>query len=154
MCMTSSSPKNPRTTAPADPTPTEPGAATAPAAIELTPWAGRFEFSGAWSVRLRSGGYHADHVHPQGWISSACYIAIPSGVGHGDDRAGWLRLGKPLIPTPRPLGPERYIRPEPGVLALFPSYMWHGVEPFESDQHRLSVAFDVVPETGDGARFP
>ena len=108
--------------------------------------AGRFAISGAWSVRLRSGGYHADHVHPQGWISSACYIAVPPNVGRDPaDRAGWLRLGKPLIATPGPVGAERYIRPEPGVLALFPAYMWHGVEPFESDSHRLSVAFDVVP---------
>ena len=108
---------------------------------------GRFAISGAWSVRLRSGGYHTDHVHPEGWISSACYIALPPTVGHGDaaDRAGWLRLGKPLLPTPRPLGPERYVRPEPGLLVLFPAYMWHGVEPFESEQPRLSVAFDVVP---------
>ena len=108
---------------------------------------GGYAISGAWSVRLRSGGYHTDHVHPEGWISSACYIALPPAVGRGsaDDRAGWLRLGKPLIPTPRPLGPERYVRPEPGLLALFPAYMWHGVEPFESDTPRLSVAFDVVP---------
>lgn len=107
---------------------------------------GKFGFSGAWSVRLRSGGHHADHVHPQGWISSACYIALPPGIGTGEgDRAGWLRLGKPPIPTLPALGAERYVKPEPGLLVLFPAYLWHGVEPFESSGHRLSVAFDVVP---------
>jgi len=30
---------------------------------------------------------------------------------------------------------------------LFPSYFWHGTLPFHSDQPRLTVAFDVVPET-------
>ncbi|HEX7465481.1 MAG TPA: putative 2OG-Fe(II) oxygenase, partial [Usitatibacter sp.] len=35
-----------------------------------------FAISGAWSVRLRSGGFHTAHVHPEGWISSACYIAL------------------------------------------------------------------------------
>ncbi len=34
---------------------------------------------------------------------------------------------------------------EVGVLVLFPSYMWHGVEPFESDRARLTVAFDALP---------
>lgn len=107
---------------------------------------GRFAFSGAWSVRLRSGGHHADHVHPQGWISSACYIALPPATDMPEnDHAGWLRLGQPAIPTTTPLGPERYVRPEPGSLVLFPAYMWHGVEPFTSEAPRLSVAFDVVP---------
>ena len=110
---------------------------------------GRFGISGAWSVRLRSGGHHADHVHPHGWISSACYIALPPaiGSGQGDDpmRAGWLRLGKPAIRTRAPLAAEHFVKPEPGNLVLFPAYMWHGVEPFESDAPRLSVAFDVVP---------
>lgn len=107
---------------------------------------GRFGFSGAWSVRLRSGGHHTDHVHPQGWISSACYIALPPGIGAGDaDRAGWLRLGKPAVPTLPALAADHHVKPEPGLLVLFPAYMWHGVEPFESAGHRLSVAFDVVP---------
>lgn len=106
---------------------------------------GRFGFSGAWSVRLRSGGHHADHVHPHGWISSACYIALPPSIGNSTDRAGWLRLGKPAVPTIPLLEAEHYVRPEPGLLVLFPAYMWHGVEPFESESPRLSVAFDVVP---------
>lgn len=108
---------------------------------------GRFGFSGAWSVRLRSGGHHADHVHPHGWISSACYVALPPTVGQGGrDRAGWLRLGKPAFPTRPALEADHYVKPEPGMLVLFPAYVWHGVEPFESDQPRLTVAFDVVPQ--------
>lgn len=107
---------------------------------------GRFGFSGAWSVRLQSGGHHADHVHPHGWISSACYIALPASVGRNpNDRTGWLRLGKPAVPTIPVLEADHYVRPEPGLLVLFPAYMWHGVEPFEDESPRLSVAFDVVP---------
>ena len=109
---------------------------------------GRGAISGAWSVRLDSGGHHADHVHPQGWLSSACYIALPPSVGAGaaaQDRAGWLRLGQPAFKTEPPLAAEHFVKPEAGLLVLFPAYMWHGVEPFESDQPRLSVAFDVVP---------
>ena len=107
--------------------------------------AGGFTISGAWSVRLRSGGYHTDHVHPEGWISSACYIALPSSVASGSGRAGWLRLGKPGIATSPALAADRFVKPEPGLLVLFPAYMWHGVEPFESPESRLTVAFDVVP---------
>jgi uncharacterized protein (TIGR02466 family) len=110
---------------------------------------GRVLFTGAWSVRLQSGGSHVDHVHPHGWLSSACYIAVPPTLGAGSgaqpDRAGWLRLGRPSFPTRPPLAAQHFVRPEPGTLVLFPAYLWHGVEPFEGDRPRLSVAFDVVP---------
>jgi tetratricopeptide (TPR) repeat protein len=110
---------------------------------------GRALFTGAWSVRLRSGGSHVDHVHPHGWLSSACYIALPPTLGAGTgaqcDRAGWLRLGRPSFPTRPPLAAQRFVKPEAGSLVLFPAYLWHGVEPFEGDHPRLSVAFDAVP---------
>ncbi|MEP7068797.1 MAG: putative 2OG-Fe(II) oxygenase [Usitatibacter sp.] len=103
-----------------------------------------FAISGAWSVRLKSGGYHTDHVHPEGWISSACYIALPSSVARGEGSAGWLRFGKPGMTTKPALVADHWVRPAAGLLVLFPAYMWHGVEPFESREPRLSVAFDVV----------
>ena len=110
---------------------------------------GAAALTGAWSVRLRSGGHHADHVHPHGWLSSACYIALPPTIGDGtaapSGRAGWLRFGRPGVKTLPLLDPDHYVKPRPGLLVLFPAYMWHGVEPFESEQPRLSVAFDVVP---------
>ncbi len=107
---------------------------------------GNAALTGAWSVRLRSGGHHADHVHPHGWLSSACYVALPPTIGDGETgRAGWLRFGRPGIKTRPLLDADHFVKPRPGLLVLFPAYMWHGVEPFESDQPRLSVAFDVVP---------
>jgi Flp pilus assembly protein TadD len=99
-----------------------------------------YEISGAWSVRLNRQGYHTDHVHPQGWLSSAFYVRTPQGEG----REGWIKFGQPGTPTAPPLEPEHFIRPEPGMLVLFPSYMWHGTVPFVSDETRLTCAFDVV----------
>lgn len=100
--------------------------------------------SGSWSVRLRSGGRHVDHLHDNGWISSAFYVDLPPAVT-GDSGQGALRFGKPGTPTSPALDAEHRIKPAPGLLALFPSYMWHGTEPFEDDQPRLTIAFDVVP---------
>lgn len=105
---------------------------------------GRYALRGAWSVRLLARGHHVDHVHPEGWLSSACYIDLPPGIGDGD-RAGWLRLGQPGLRTRPPLEAEHYVRPEPGMLVLFPSYMWHGTLPFAGEGARLIVAFDVIP---------
>lgn len=98
-------------------------------------------FTGAWSVRLLAGGHHANHVHPMGWLSSALYIVLPPDLGR--DEAGWLTLGEPQAQLGLALPPHRTIEPKPGLLALFPSWMWHGTRPF-GEGERLTVAFDVA----------
>jgi tetratricopeptide (TPR) repeat protein len=107
--------------------------------------AGGYRFQGAWSVRLRAGGgRHVDHIHPEGWLSSACYIDLPKAVS-GEGRQGWIKFGAPGTPTLPKLEPEHFVKPEPGRIVLFPSYMWHGTMPFEGDDNRLTIAFDLVP---------
>lgn len=101
-------------------------------------------FSGSWSVRLRSHGFHISHMHPEGWLSSALYIDLPPEVG-GDGDAGALAFGVPDAALKLPLGPRRIVRPHVGQLVLFPSYFWHGTLPFESSHERLTVAFDALP---------
>jgi Putative 2OG-Fe(II) oxygenase len=49
------------------------------------------------------------------------------------------------VTTPA-LGAEYSVRPAVAMLVLFPSYFWHGTLPFHSNQARLTVAFDAVPE--------
>jgi tetratricopeptide (TPR) repeat protein len=106
---------------------------------------GRFAFSGAWSVRLRPGaGRHVNHTHPQGWLSSAFYVDLPESMNESSEE-GWIQFGEPGCPTRPALGPEHKVRPEPGRLVLFPSYLWHGTRPFGGTQTRLTFAFDVVP---------
>lgn len=104
----------------------------------------RVKFSGSWSVRLRDGGFHASHVHPMGWISSALYVALPPNTLNADPHAGWLHLGRPPPELSTHLAPTMLIEPKPGRLVLFPSWMWHGTFPFGAGE-RLTVAFDVAP---------
>ena len=101
----------------------------------------RIQFTGAWSVRLLSGGSHANHVHPMGWLSSALYVALPPDLGR--DHAGWLTLGEPQAQLKVDLPPTRMIEPKPGRLVLFPSWMWHGTRPF-GEGERMTIAFDVA----------
>ncbi|MEO8779511.1 MAG: tetratricopeptide repeat protein [Rhodanobacter sp.] len=107
---------------------------------------GHWRFNGSWSVRLRSSGFHANHVHPRGWISSACYIDLPDSMADTRRQDGVLMFGEPGIVTTPALHCEHMVRPEAGMLVLFPSYFWHGTVPFSSEQTRLTVAFDVVPD--------
>lgn len=106
-------------------------------------------FAGSWSVRLGGAGHHANHVHPQGWISSALYIALPSADGTSDPQAGWLTIGAPQAGLGLALRPEIAIEPKPGRLVLFPSWMWHGTKPFAAGE-RLTIAFDVAPPLAPG----
>ncbi len=107
---------------------------------------GGWRFNGSWSVRLRTLGHHANHVHPRGWLSSACYIELPDSVSDARTRDGILTFGEPSIKTTPALPAEYSVRPEVGMLVLFPSYFWHGTVPFTGDQARLTVAFDAVPD--------
>lgn len=103
---------------------------------------GRFALSGCWSVALRPGGFHVNHTHPAGWISSAYYVSLPP-VMSADSQEGWIKFGEPRWPVPG-CGIERVLQPLEGRLVLFPSYMWHGTIPFSSGE-RLTAPFDVVP---------
>jgi tetratricopeptide (TPR) repeat protein len=109
---------------------------------------GASRFNGSWSVRLHRAGYHTSHVHPRGWISSACYIQLPDSMRAGHTAEGILSFGAPGMITTPSLEAELSLQPEVGQLVLFPSYFWHGTVPFQSEQPRLTVAFDVVPDRG------
>jgi uncharacterized protein (TIGR02466 family) len=105
-------------------------------------------FNGSWSVKLWSSGRHVNHIHPQGWMSSAFYVALPESVvsAESDNTAGYIQFGQPLAELNLDLPPRRIIKPEVGKLALFPSYMWHGTVPFIDEQPRISIAFDMQPK--------
>jgi tetratricopeptide (TPR) repeat protein len=107
---------------------------------------GMYRFNGSWSVRLRASGFHHNHVHPRGWISSACYIDLPAVMSDAQSREGALTFGEPGIITKPPLHSEHEVRPTAGMLVLFPSYFWHGTVPFSGERTRLTVAFDAVPD--------
>lgn len=105
---------------------------------------GRWRRLGIWSVWLRPGGFHTDHVHPAGWLSSAFYVEVPPCVRDGGHE-GWIQFGQPGVPVAPVLTAGRAVQPEPGLLVLFPSYMWHGTVPFSGEAPRLSMAMDILP---------
>lgn len=105
---------------------------------------GRANVSGCWSVRLRRGGFHVNHIHPQGWISSAYYVSVPDEVEDNSLRSGWIKFGEPLNSMPCGEAIE-FVQPREGRLVLFPSYLWHGTTAIHGDQPRLTVAFDANP---------
>lgn len=104
-----------------------------------------FGYAGSWSSRLRDCGFHVNHIHPSGWISSCYYAAVPDAARDAQGRQGWIKFGEPGPEVPLKNPVRRAIQPQPGRLVLFPSYMWHGTIPFRDAAPRTTIAFDVVP---------
>jgi predicted negative regulator of RcsB-dependent stress response len=98
----------------------------------------------AWAVILRSGGYQRAHFHPTAFVSGVYHVRVPQTVGAtAGDEAGFLRFGPPADDAAT-TALSRSVRPEEGLVVLFPSYFWHRTVPFDSDDERISVAFDVI----------
>jgi tetratricopeptide (TPR) repeat protein len=106
---------------------------------------GDYRIAGGWSVRLQGGGKHVNHVHPEGWISSAYYVSVPEETRTDSGHSGWIKFAEPPFETRPPTPPEKWIRPEAGMLVLFPSYLWHGTEPIHDGSVRVTAPFDAVP---------
>jgi tetratricopeptide (TPR) repeat protein len=107
--------------------------------------AAAFSYSGSWSSRIAGSGFHVNHIHPAGWISSAYYVAVPEASADGHKQPGWLKFGEPTDDFDPSFTARLTVQPKPGRLVLFPSYMWHGTLPCHSPQNRTTIAFDVVP---------
>ncbi|WP_181902229.1 tetratricopeptide repeat protein [Thalassotalea euphylliae] len=107
-----------------------------------------FTFAGSWSVKLKSNGFHVNHVHPAGWLSSAFYVSLPELSGANQlENAGAIKFGETSMQLGEREQIAKIIQPSAGTLALFPSYVWHGTVPFHGDESefRLTSPFDVVP---------
>lgn len=100
-----------------------------------------------WGNVLSSSGYQASHNHPSGWLSGVFYVTLPDAVGApGKGQDGWIEFGRPRAEYYRSNRIDlRLLKPKPGMMLLFPSYMWHRTLPFEDKEPRVSIAMDIVP---------
>ncbi len=104
----------------------------------------------AWANVSREGDYNVPHVHMSTW-SAVYYVSVPPDSGK-DPRAGALELMDPrpataMVDMPgRFFATRRMIKPEPGLLVLFPASIMHLVHPFRGAGERISIACDLTIE--------
>ncbi len=107
------------------------------------------EFTSSWYVKMQRGGHLSAHIHEIGWISGAVYLAMPSASDnslagafeygtHGD----YYPIKPPLTQTNFPVA---NIMPKVGDIVLFPSSLFHRTIPFDSNEERICIAFDLKP---------
>jgi len=99
-----------------------------------------------WCVVMERGGHQIPHIHPEAWLSGVYYPLIPEGVRGGTGPGGWLAFGEPDRDFPSRVKRRIvHVRPEEGLLVLFPSYFFHRTIALDTEGPRISVAFDLVP---------
>ena len=108
----------------------------------------------AWAVVMGNLGHQIAHNHPRAWVSGVYYVEVPDLVETtGDAHEGWLEFGRPAEKIPISYEPETtVVKPEEGLLVLFPGFMYHHTIPYHGNARRISLAFDAVPvEEADAA---
>jgi uncharacterized protein (TIGR02466 family) len=102
----------------------------------------RLDLNG-WANINRAGDFNRVHSHGGVHWSGVYY------VDHGDG-AGELELIDPrhlsaTTPAPGfPLSHRLVVKPEPGLLVLFPGWLEHWVTPSRATGERISIAFNIV----------
>jgi len=110
----------------------------------------------AWANINRRGHSNEFHVHPGAYWSGVYYV---DDAGCAQDRN---LGGEFVIMDPRGPGPSMYapllcfrgpggssvgatelLPPRAGVMIMFPSWLSHGVRPYNGDGTRISVAFNL-----------
>lgn len=103
----------------------------------------------AWAVFLEPGGQQIPHMHPSAMLSGVYYVQAPCSAESLNACApdGYLELcHREHYGPPDPANDDfKLVAPEPGTLAVFPSYLWHATIPFKSPDVRVSIGFDAVP---------
>ena len=101
-----------------------------------------------WGVVMHAGGHQIPHIHPAAWLSGVYYPEVPGFVSEDDpEHRGWIEFGRAPeeeFPDLKPM-PVEAIRPEEGLLIIFPAWFYHRTIPYPADVRRISVAFDLVP---------
>ena len=102
-----------------------------------------------WANINPPGGYNQSHLHPNSLFSGAYYVkALPNSgrLSLMDPRPGVQQVMPTRKPgkLPRELWRETYYSPVPGRIIIFPSWMWHKVEPNKSNDIRISVSFNFI----------
>lgn len=109
---------------------------------------GRLALDGLWVNRLKPGGAHSGHLHPQSVVSGTVYLRTPDG-------AGALRLEDPRLPMMMAAPPRRAdapadarafveIAPAPGDVVLWESWLRHEVPANRARSPRVSVSFNYA----------
>ena len=102
-----------------------------------------------WANINPPGGYNRPHLHPNSHFSGVYYIKAPKNSGQivfNEPRSGahMVMPSRKEGEPPSHLWREVRVNPLEGRIVMFPSWLWHCVEPNESNDIRISVSFNFL----------
>ncbi|WP_443637479.1 putative 2OG-Fe(II) oxygenase [Candidatus Njordibacter sp. Uisw_058] len=108
----------------------------------ITSWPTDYRLHG-WLISMKSGGEMRPHMHETGWISGSIYINVPEKSKTDSGNLVVCIEEEELIGENKNQGES--IDVITGSLCLFPASLLHHTIPFESEEDRIVLAFDVIP---------
>jgi Flp pilus assembly protein TadD len=97
-----------------------------------------------WLINMKTGGNLKPHIHTEGWLSGSIYINVPQKLKVNCGNLV-VSLGEEKDTVDNRINEEKTINVVTGSIVLFPASLMHYTIPFESDEERIVLAFDVIP---------
>jgi tetratricopeptide (TPR) repeat protein len=105
----------------------------------LKKWPTNYSLYG-WLINMKKGGKLSAHMHDLGWLSGSIYINVPQKLeADSGNLVVCIADENDLVNKKN----EKSIDVVTGNLCLFPSSLLHYTIPFESEESRIVLAFDV-----------
>ncbi|OYU69803.1 MAG: hypothetical protein CFE28_07160 [Alphaproteobacteria bacterium PA2] len=116
--------------------------------LQLDLGGGKLKMDSLWVNILKPGAAHSGHIHPHSVISGTIYVETPPG-------AGALKLEDPRLPMMMASPPRLddcdetaktfvYLKPSPGTVFLWESWLRHEVVANAAKTERVSVSFNYA----------
>ena len=107
------------------------------------------KITGIWAIINEKDAWNQKHHHSNSDLSAAYYVSASENCGDivfYDPRPAPVH-NHPISKSPNKLNATvNSIKPEPGLLVLFPSYLEHSVNPNQSDKKRIVISFNLSLE--------
>jgi len=104
-----------------------------------------------WANINYQGGYNKPHVHPNALFSGVYYVKTSPNCGRlicQDPRPG-IQTCMPTrkkVEIPKYLWRDVHLQPTENRAIIFPSWLWHSVEPNQSNENRISISFNFIQD--------
>jgi uncharacterized protein (TIGR02466 family) len=99
-----------------------------------------------WINILPPGGVHTSHIHPHSVVSGTYYVTVPEGASAlklEDPRLGFMMAAPPRKAKAKPENRQfAYMKPTPGTVLLWESWLRHEVPVNEAESERISISFN------------
>lgn len=106
-----------------------------------------FEITGCWANINPRGGLNSAHTHPNNYLSGVYYVSLPQEKGQivfADPRPQAMTMMPTTKQWNKYVGNEIKLEVKEGRFVLFPSWLVHSVPVNRSEDHRVSISYNIM----------